>query len=1073
MTGLRDWENPLITGINRAAAHVPLGAYPDEKLALTCNREASPFVRSLNSPSQSEPAWKFHLAPRPEEVPPGFYRPDFNDAGWSDIQVPGNWQLQGFADIPIYTNVNYPFPANPPFVPPENPTGCYRRAFTVDPGWAGREVFICFESVDAAFYLWVNGTLVGYSQDSRLPAEFDITPYLHFGLGPGDENLLAVQVMRYCDGSYLEDQDMWLLSGIQRAVNLYCKPKICLKDFTVRTLFDDRYEHAMLSIEAAISRVADRDSYRVEAMLYDSQGTPVLAAPLSGAVSATTSFSFPPSHKTACARLEQIINNPRKWTAETPYLYRLVLTLKDAAGCPIDYESCRVGFRQVEIKDGVILLNGARLVLRGVNRHEHHPERGRALTEGDMRRDIVLMKQLNFNAVRTCHYPDDPRWYDLCDEYGLYLIDEANLETHGLAAELSNDSTWLAAYLERATRLVLRDKNHACVLFWSLGNESGAGPNHAAMTAWIHEYDPTRLVHYESGLPGPQVSDVVSVMYPRLDWIRHLLADPREKRPVVMCEYAYAKGNSTGNFYKFWDLIEAEARFQGGCIWDWSDKALAHTTPDGRKFWAYGGDFGGDFDYDQENENPQMCCNGIVGPDLVPHPGAWEVKKIQAPVGIQVASPQDLLAGKLTITNKYHSLKLDHLDIQWELSEDGLVIQSGFLLPMDLAPGEKGELWVPFSLPRAGNGSPAAVEPDRFTPGAEYYLKVSYCLATDTAWAAKGHVVAWEQFRLLPAVPPRPVARLADMPSVEMTNQGDELVLHAADCTIVFKKSTGLLMTYRWNGTDLIESGPRENYYRAPTDFDLLMGNPPASIHKWRAAGLDRLERTNQAFSTARVNARSVEVRVCTHLGVTDRAGGIDSEVIYRVFCNGEIVLDNRVVVDERLPYLPRIGLELLLPAQFNRLTWFGRGPHENYFDRKRSAAVGLYRSSVAEQLTPYVYPGECGGKEDVRWLALTDRDGTGLMAIGLDKFHFDALNYTIQDLAEAKHLYALKPRSQVILHLDGWHMGVGGDDGWMASVHPEFLLWPGTYQYSLRMRPVTAQEDLPALGRTAIEGVV
>lgn len=1066
MTPLKDWENPQIVGINKRPGHVPLGAYPDAAMALTCDRAASPFMRSLNG------TWKFHLAPAPEQVPADFYAPDFDVSAWAEIQVPGNWQLQGFADIPIYTNVAFPFPADPPFVPAENPTGCYRTSFDLDPTWQGRDVFLLFEGVDSAFYLWVNGKLVGYSQDSRLPTEFDVTNFVQ----PG-ENTLAVQVMRYCDGTYLEDQDMWLLSGIQRDVLLYSRPKVCLQDFAVHTIFDDRYENANLFIAAYLSRLPDPPlslptssaasptDYTVEAMLYDAHGVPVFPEPLSASFGNRTSFSFPVSHLTGCAFIEQLVEAPQQWTAETPYLYRLVLTLKDPSGAAIDFESCRVGFRQVEIKDGLVQLNGRRLVLRGVNRHEHHPERGRALTEADMRAEIELMKQLNINTVRTSHYPDHPLWYDLCDEYGIYLIDEANIETHGVQGQLSNDPRWTHAFLERAIRLVQRDKNHPSVLFWSLGNESGTGPNHYAMAAWIRAHDPTRLMHYESGHPGPEVSDVVSVMYPDLNRIRHLLTDLSEKRPVIMCEYAYAKGNATGNFFKFWDLVDTQPRFQGGCIWDWNDKALLHHTPEGVPFWAYGGDFGGDFNYNQDNEDPQMVCNGIVGPDLAPHPGAFEVKKIQAPVGVSAANPLEVLAGQFTVWNKYHSLDLSHLEVQWELTEDGQILQSGLLPSPDLAPGQKGELSIPFQAP------------DSYLPDAEYHLNLRFTLKEATPWAPQGHLVAWDQFPVPFPVPPKRIVDQEATPSLSLVDQDGQVVISGQNFEVVFGKAAGAMLSYRANGRTLISAGPRENYYRAPTDFDLLMGNPNASVHRWRAAGLDRLERTVSGFTanlwplSGRDDSQVAEIRIQVDLCAAGVANGIESEIVYRVYGSGEIMLENKVLVDERLPYLPRIGLELVLPGDLDRFTWFGRGPHENYVDRKRSALVGLYHSTVSEQFTPYVYPGECGGKEDVRWLTLTDEQGRGLLVTALDLLHVDALHYSIQDLESAKHLSGLAPRDEVILHLDGWHMGVGGDDGWMASVHPEFLINPGKYHFGLRLRPVGPADDPASLARGRLAG--
>ena len=1043
----RDWENPLVVGRNKQPGHVPLGAYPDAELALTCDRRASPFVQSLNG------RWKFYLAPCPGQVPDGFYRQDFDVSGWAEIAVPGNWQLQGFHDIPVYANVHYPFPPRPPFVPKENPTGCYRTTFRLDPAWQGRNVFLLFESVDAAFYLWVNGQEVGYSQDSRLPAEFDVTPYVRAG-----QNTVAVQVMRYCDGSYLEDQDMWRMSGIQRDVVLYSKPHVCLRDFTVRTRFDGQYENAVLEVEAFITRAPDMTEYSVEAMLYDTNRNPVFAQPVSAHVSDGTPYRA--QTKAACATIAQEVARPRQWTAETPYLYRLVLTLKGPDGQALDFESTRVGFRQVEVRNGLVLLSGKRLVVRGVNRHEHHPERGRAVTDTDMIKDIVLMKQLNFNAVRTSHYPNHPRWYDLCDEYGLCVIDEANVETHGVYGELSNDPTWAHAYMERAIRMALRDKNHPCILFWSLGNESGLGPHHAAMAGWIRAYDPTRLVQYESGYPGPEVSDVFCPMYPNLDWVRQVLADPHEKRPMIMCEYAYAKGNSTGNFFKFWDLVDELPRFQGGCLWDWHDKALLHTNARGEKFWAYGGDFGGDFDYTRHDEDPQMCCNGIVGPDLTPHPGAFEVKKVQAPVAVSAASASDVLAGRFTVWNKYHSLDLSHLDICWELAEDGTAVQSGRLTPLALGPGQKGALEIPFKMPQP------------LTPGAEYNLRIGFTLAKDTPWASKGHEVAWEQFRVPCVVPPRPVVMLAVMPDLVLRQAGDAVTVKGADFRVAFDQAQGIITGYVAHGQALVKTGPVENFYRAPTDIDLLMGNPGANALKWQAAGLDRLERSVLAFEATLVNAKTVQVRVHARLCAADKTDGIDSEIVYRVYGNGEVVLEHKVWISERLPFLPRIGLELVLPRGLDRLTWYGRGPHENYVDRKKGAAVGLHKSSVADQFTPYVYPSECGGKEDVRWLTLTDQDGAGLMVIGLDKLHFDALHYSVQDLAAARHPYELTPRDEVVLHLDGWHMGAGGDDGWTSQVHKEFLVRPGKYHYTLRLRPVGGQDDPAALGRTTIEGV-
>jgi beta-galactosidase len=550
---------------------------------------------------------------------------------------------------------------------------------------------------------------------------------------------------------------------------------------------------------------------------------------------------------------------------------------------------------------------------------------------------------------------------------------------------------------------------------------------------------------------------VFSCMYPDLEQIRRLLADPGEKRPVMMCEYAYAKGNSTGNFFKFWDMVDAYPRFQGGCIWDWNDKAILYTTPDGRPYYAYGGDFGPDFDYQrfyQQNEDPQMCCNGIVGPDLTPHPGAYEVKKIQAPVGVYVEGwqgfepGQDINAGQVTIWNKHQFLSLAHLAIDWELVEDGQVIEAGVLPPLDLPAGQRAQLTVPFSLPSA----PCA--------GAEYFLNLRFRLAEATPWAPAGHEVAWEQFALGLPVPMSPVIELDDLPEIALIETDASVRILGDGFQVTFGKSAGTITSYQAAGLELIQTGPLENYYRAPTDTDLLMGNPPARIHQWRAAGLDRLERHVVSLRVAQISSREVEIRVVDRISARGGLEGIDSEIVYRVYGDGRIRVENNVHAGERLPSLPRVGMEIVLPAGFETLTWYGRGPHENYVDRLHSALVGRYSSQVDDQFTPYVYTSESGGKEGVRWLALTNETGAGLLVTGLGPLHIDALHYTIADLANSHHAYELTRRPETILHLDGAHMGVGGDDGWLAQVHPEFLVQPGRHRFGLLLCPLAAGDD-------------
>ena len=1045
----RDWEDPQVTGRNREWTHVPWGAYGDEEGARAGNRRSSPFVQSLNG------NWAFHWAPRPDAVPAGFWGDSFDDAAWARLAVPGNWQLQGEYDAPIYTNVAYPFPPDPPRVPADNPTGCYRTTFTVPDAWREREVFLTFESVDSAFTLWINGAEVGYSQDSRLPAEFNITPFLRRGT-----NTLAVRVLRYCDGTYLEDQDYWQMSGIQRDVTLFAKPRTHLRDFTVRTVFDRDYRDAALQVSAyanlppgapppgsptiAYPMVA---GWKVEAMLYDAAGAPVFAAPVAAPLANSSPMYGEARDEAGCARIEAVVAAPRPWTAETPHLYTLVLTLRNPAGEAVDLESCRVGFRQVEIRDSLVLLNGRRLVVRGVNRHEFSPWHGRAVTEADMRADIVLMKQLNFNAVRTSHYPNDPLWYDLCDEYGLCVIDEANLETHGVEALLSKNPAWAGAYLERTTRMVLRDKNHASILFWSLGNESFHGPNHAAMAAWVRQYDPTRPVQYESGYPGPALSDVLAPMYPELDWVRRELARGEERRPMIMCEYAYTKGNSTGNFRKFWDLIDEWPRFQGGFIWDWADKALPKRLPDGRVGWLYGEP--GLESADME----RMCLNGVVGPDLVPHPGAWEIKKVQAPVAVTAA---DAGAGKLIVRNKYHALSLAHLALRWEVREDGATLQSGCIESLSAGPGETQSVELPVTQPAP-------------KPGAEYWLVVRLALKQATPWAAAGHEVTWEQFRLPGSIPAQaPVPHAAGTLALE--RGGGMLRIRGAGFEHVVGAADGLWRSFQTADGERLQSGPVECFYRAPTDIDLSTGRG-GYAYAWRQAGLDRLTRHVTGIEAAALGKAAVHVKVGTRLTSPDGTEAFTCETGYTFTADGEVILDSQVVVRLPLPTVPRIGVVMTLPAGLDQLTWYGRGPWENYVDRKDAAMVGLYRCPVSETLTPYVFPQENGGREDVRWATLTDRRGAGLMIMGMPLIHLTAQHVRREDLEQALHAHELVARPETFVHIDGWHMGLGGDTGWRQNVHPEYRIVPGGYRYRVRFRAIGASEDPAAIGRSGVAG--
>ena len=1050
----RDWVDPQVTGRNRVMMHTPLGAWPDAQTARS--GQSSPFRLLLNG------VWKFKLTRSPEQMPPGFTDPALDDSGWHPMVVASNWQLDPTVDDqPIYTNSHYPFEVNVPYPPAVNPTGWYRTSFELPASWAGRQVFLWMESCDSACKLWVNGVEIGYGQDSKLPQEFDLTPVLQ----PG-RNHLAVMVPRYCDGSYLEDQDYWLLSGIARDVVLYSKPSAYLRDYIVRTHWDTDYNDARLEIIAYMNPVADlAGGYRVQAMLYDPQDQPVFAEALTAEVAPVSPMYGHTRSLHTAAQFSIPIVAPEKWTAETPTLYTLVLTLIHPSGQAVDFERCRVGFRQVEIRDRQLLLNGRRLIVRGVNAHEHHPLRGHARTLEDMRQDILAMKRLNFNAVRTCHYPKPSAFYDLCDELGMMVIDEANLETHGVQAMLSCEPVWMQAYMERAQRMVLRDKNHPCIIGWSLGNESYHGPHHAAMAAWIRHYDPTRPVQYESGLPDSTISDILCPMYPKLDWVRSILGDHREKRPMILCEYAYAKGNAGGNFKEFWDLVDSLPSFQGGFIWDWSEKALVKEV-DGQPQWAYGNEFDGGigpdgFDYGKR-EAPTQVLNGVVMPDLTPKPAGWEIMQVQSPVQAMVGDKQNITLGQFTLWNQYHARDLSHLELQWQLTEDGKVIRCG-RGPMPKAqPGEK----VPVDL---------ALEPIQAIAGAEYFLHVDFVLAADQPWAKAGHVIGWNQFALPVETPKPPMLLLDQMAAMELRDQNETIEVIGKGFSLRFSKEQGGLDEWVWDDLLLIHQGPRDLFYRAPTDNDRKLDHPDSYHRDWLRWGLDRLERRVQYCVASKLSESVVLIRVVAELLAPDaevKVPPIQCVTQYMIHGSGDLVVQNQVVIDVPIRHVPRIGTELLLAGAFNRLAWFGRGPHESYADRKQSARVGWYQGMVAEQFFPFIVPSECGGKEDVRWLTLTNHAGTGLMIAGMPRLHVNAQHYRIADLAKARHNYDLTPTQDVVLHLDHRHMGLGGDTGWTLNVHEPYMIRPGTYHYSYRLRGLKPGDDARLLARTGIQGI-
>ena len=1054
----KDWETPQVVGRNKESGHVPLVPYADERAALAGDQSVSPFFELLNGD------WQFEWSPNPASAPEWFYEEEFDAGAWARVSVPGNWQLQGYG-VPIYTNVEYPFPIDDlPRVPhDDNPVGSYRRRFTVPDSWEGREVFLCFEGVDSAFYLWVNGEMVGYSQGSRLPAEFDVTPYIRYG-----ENTLAARVYRWSDASYLEDQDFWRLSGIYRDVYLYAVPGIHVRDLFVRIELDEDYRDAVLRVRAEVRNYTDAGAvdYTVEAKLFDAEGAPVFADPLTRWKKASyhgdwSEFRHPPiadpvsiAAKTKVTlELQAEVTNPQKWSAEHPNLYTLLITLKEPAGNVVEVQSCKVGFRQVDVRDGQIHVNGVPILIRGVNRHEHDPDTGHTVSVESMIDDIRLMKQFNVNAVRTCHYPDDPRWYDLCDQYGLYVMDEANIETHGVWDRLAKAPEWINAFMERGTRMVERDKNHPCVIAWSLGNESGYGPNLAALAGWIHAYDPTRpihyesIVHYESARHTPVV-DVVSVMYPTVDRIVEMAQEPGETRPLLMCEYAHAMGNSAGNLSEYWDAIEAHRRLIGGFIWDWVDQGIRQVTDDGEEWFAYGGDFG-----DEPNDG-NFCINGLVFPDREPQPALWEYKKVLEPVRVE---PVDLLAGKVKVVNRYHFSDLSGLAVSWKLAADDQVLQAGELPRLATPAGASEAVTIPFTRPV-------------LRPGVEYWLTLSFALARATPWADAGHEVAWAQFKVPFDVPAGPVLRSVDMPALELEESEGDITVRGQDWALVFDKKEGVIVSWRYMGAELCRRGPALNVWRAPTDNDEGQPHSQQLANRWREVGLDRMRQRVKRVTTDQLRPEVVQIKVQSAVRAPDRADGFACEYVYTVYGSGDLVIDTAVLPGEDLPPLPRVGLQMCLPGGYESFSWYGRGPHETYADRKVGAQVGVYSGTVDDQYVPYVMPQENGNKTDVRWAALTNDSGIGLLVVGMPLLNVSVHHFATRDLAQARHTCELKRREDITLNLDHEQSGLGGASCGPGTL-PQYLVEPRDVHFGLRLRPFSLERSSPiGLSKQRIE---
>jgi beta-galactosidase len=1011
------WENETIISVNREPAHATLIPYAKVENALNGIRTESEYYFSMNGP------WKFKFIENYQGSNMEFYSESFDIGQWKDISVPGSWQLQGY-DIPIYTNIKYPFrPVDPPNIPDDmNPVGLYKREFNIPEDWEERQVFLHFDGVKSAFYLWINGTEVGYSQGSATPAEFNITQYLKEGT-----NSVAVQVFRWSDGSYLEDQDAWRLSGIYRDVYLYSTPSLHIRDFAVTTNLDEEYINAELQTILQVKNYSDdeMDDYLIEVSLHDSKNN--ILAKSSAEISEIQAGDELPYE------ILQDIDSPEKWSAETPHLYTLLIKLKNDDEEVIETLSTKVGFREVEIKDGQLLVNGKAILLKGVNRHEHDPDQGRTVPEDVMIKDIKLMKQFNINAVRTSHYPNHPRWYELCDQFGLYLIDETNIETHEIWSDLTKNPSWKDAFIDRGERMVTRDKNHPSVIIWSLGNESGYGPNHEAMAAWIRLMDNTRPIHYESTDPGyssePSHFDIIANMYPTVGFMIDL-SQKNPDRPVIICEYAHAMGNSVGNLQDYWDAIETNPRLQGAFIWDWVNQGIRQKKDDGTEWFAYGGDFG------EQLTDSNFCINGLIFADRTVQPELFEVKKVYQYIKTNAA---DVLQGKFNISNNYDFWDMSNISLEWALQANGVTIESGRISDLNLEPGKNKEITIPFS------------QPD-LSARTEYWLKISYSLKNEMSWAQAGHEIAWDEFKLDYTLSEGETLSLSSMPGIELKETENNIEIKGNDFDVEFDKGKGMISSFTKNGESLFVSGPLPNFWRAPVDND-GGGNERSFLHRWNIAGINEMKIKVQSIHAEQID--SSVVRVVVNLDVMGKTGKIDYAAVYTVFGSGDILMDNMFDVDDTLPPLPRIGVSMQIPNTFDNMSWFGRGPHESYWDRKSGAAMGLYSGSVADQYVPYVKPQENGNKSDVRWLQMSDGSQNGFVLESMPVLNVNAHHYTMENLSNAKHTYDIVDGENITLNIDYQQMGLGGDDSWNPRTHKEYLLESDNYTFSLRLSPV------------------
>jgi beta-galactosidase len=1045
------WEDPQVNGINRDPSRATAYSFSSVKDALTLDRDRSGRMLSLNG------EWDFSLALKPSDAAKDFYKSRVS--GWKKIPVPSSWEMQGY-DKPIYKSAVYPFrPVNPPHVPQDyNAVGSYQRTFSVPANWKDMNITLHFGGVSSAFKVWLNGKFLGYSEDSFLSSEFNVTPYLQVG-----ENVLSVQVIRWSDGSFLEDQDQWRMSGIHREVMLLAEPKLRIADFQWQCKLDKDYKDALLSIRPRIENLTGKavPGYKIKARLFDKNGKDVLEKPLERGVENIINEIYPRLDNVKFGLLEAKLKDPAKWSDEAPNLYTLTLSLEDSTGYVLEVKSCRVGFRSIEFSktDSKLLINGKVTYLYGINRPDHDPIKGKALSRTDILNDVRTIKRFNFNCIRTSHYPMDPYLYDLCDQYGILVIDEANLETHGLGSKLSNDPTWSGAYLERSNRMVMRDKNHPSIIIWSLGNEAGRGPNHAAMAAWIHDFDITRPVHYEPAQGTPQAEgyidptdprypktndhshrlqnpidqpyvDIVSRMYPGL-YTASLLANQQngDNRPIFFVEYSHAMGNSNGNLKEFWDSWRSTKRVIGGAIWEFKDQGLLKRDSAGVPFYAYGGDYG-------EKYYDNFTIKGIVASDGRPKAAIYECKHVFQPADCRL---ENAGKGLIRIHNRGAVKSLGEYMVTLFVREDGKVVVTRQLPRIDLAAGKDTVISIAAYLPK-------------IKATAQYLADIHFTLAQDELWAPKGFEIAADQFVLtpLPSVTNKTDTERYPAATLQQTDQAYRV--SGKSFNISISKGNGALTSYLSGGKEQIFAPLLPHFTRPLTDNDKRGWKSNRKLKQWYNVDLK--------LKSISANQTGGLVIIKSEYSLINDSAAVN--ITYTIRGDGVLKVAYSLQPNTALPNIPKVGIQTGIARGYEQISWYGRGPMENYIDRRSGFQAAIYTQPVNDFMEPYAVPQENGNRTDVRWMLLADKKQGGLLVVADSLLSMSAWPYTDKNIETAKHTNKLKDAGYLTLNIDLIQMGVGGNDSWSDVAAPveQYQIAAKPYHYKFYLMPFNGTAD-------------